>query len=402
MELNALVQKRNEAIVSARRILETAQKENRGMTEHESGLYNKIYDEAQDLNTQIKQQEQQRKLDKMEVLEKNKIEKKIKSDNTDEVRKRAFEKHLRQGNMASYSPEESRALQADLDANGGYLVAPEMMANEIIKFVDDEVFIRQVANVLTLPMGETLVAPSLDNDPADPDWTSEISTGSEDSTMSFGKRSLTPHPLAKRLKVSEKLMRVSSFDVMGFVSQRLAYKLAIAQEKGFLTGDGANEPLGVFTASGQGISTSRDYSTGNTTTEIRFDGLKGAKHNVKSQYWRQGQWLLHRDAVSQISKLKDGNGQYLWQPSNQVGEPDLLLGSPVMMSEYAPNTFTTGQYVGLYGDFNAGYWIADALGFRIQVLRELYAETNQVGLIIRAETDGMPVLEEAFSRLTLA
>jgi len=100
--------------------------------------------------------------------------------------------------------------------------------------------------------------------------------------------------------------------------------------------------------------------------------------------------------------LKDGNGQYLWQPSNQVGEPDLLLGSPVMMSEYAPNTFTTGQYVGLYGDFNSGYWIADALGFRIQVLRELYAETNQVGLIIRAETDGMPVLEEAFSRLTLA
>jgi HK97 family phage major capsid protein len=65
-----------------------------------------------------------------------------------------------------------------------------------------------------------------------------------------------------------------------------------------------------------------------------------------------------------------------------------------------PNTQTAGLYVGMCGDFSF-YWIADALDVTVQRLVELYAETNQVGFIGRKETDGMPVLPEAFSRLTM-
>ena len=79
----------------------------------------------------------------------------------------------------------------------------------------------------------------------------------------------------------------------------------------------------------------------------------------------------------------------------------MILDIPVIMSEYAPNTFTTGLYAGILGDFSY-YWIADALDMTIQVLTELYAESNQNGYILRSETDGMPVLEEAFVRVTLA
>jgi Phage capsid family len=69
----------------------------------------------------------------------------------------------------------------------------------------------------------------------------------------------------------------------------------------------------------------------------------------------------------------------------------------------APNSSqaSTGEYVGLLGDFSH-YWIADALSMQIQRLNELYAETNQVGFIGRLETDGAPVLEEAFVRVKLA
>jgi len=105
--------------------------------------------------------------------------------------------------------------------------------------------------------------------------------------------------------------------------------------------------------------------------------------------------------MKNITKLKDGEGQYIWRESVRVGEPDRLLGQPVMMSEYAPNTFTTGLYVGLLGDFSF-YWIADSLSMQIQRLVELYAGNNQIGFIGRQETDGMPVLEEAFARVTLA
>jgi HK97 family phage major capsid protein len=185
------------------------------------------------------------------------------------------------------------------------------------------------------------------------------------------------------------------------VLDRLAYKFAVTQEKAFLTGSGAGRPLGVFTASPNGISTGRDVSTGNTTTAIGFDGLIEAKFTLKGQYWPRARWFFHRDAVKQVTKLKDGDGQYIWRQSVRDGEPDTLLGLPMTISEWAPNTFTTGLSVGLLGDFQH-YWIADALSMQVQRLNELYAETNQVGFIGRLETDGAPVLEEAFVRVTLA
>ncbi|MCI0349387.1 MAG: phage major capsid protein, partial [Acidobacteriales bacterium] len=100
-------------------------------------------------------------------------------------------------------------------------------------------------------------------------------------------------------------------------------------------------------------------------------------------------------------KLKDGMGQFLWQPGLASGQPDRILDVPVIMSEYAPNTFTTGLYVGIIGDFSY-YWIADDLSLTVQRLNELYAETNQIGFIGRLEVDGMPVLAEAFARVKLA
>jgi len=81
------------------------------------------------------------------------------------------------------------------------------------------VFIRQRARVIPVT-GESVGAPSLDADPADADWTAELATGSEDSTMAFGNRELRPHPLAKRLKVSKKLIRASAIPVTSLVRER--------------------------------------------------------------------------------------------------------------------------------------------------------------------------------------
>jgi HK97 family phage major capsid protein len=251
-----------------------------------------------------------------------------------------------------------------------------------------------------VPSAASLGVPTLTANPADADWTAEILTGSEDSTMAFGKRELHPHPLAKRIKVSNKLLRQAG-GMEALVMARLAYKFAISQEKAFLTGSGSNQPLGIFTASNDGIPTTRDYSTGNTTTAPTFDGLIGAKFTLKGAYWGKAEWLFHRDVLAAIAKLKDGNGQYIWRESVRAGEPDRILNLPVAMSENAPSTMTTGLYVGMLADFS-NYWIADALDMQVQRLTELYAETNQTGFIGRMESDGMPVLAEAFVRVKLA
>lgn len=297
---------------------------------------------------------------------------------------------------------ELAALQADSDTVGGTLVLPEEFVASLIQAVDDLVFMRQLAFVLPLTNAESIGVPSLDADPADADWTSELAIGGEDSTMATGKRALHPHPLAKLLKVSKTLLRKSVVPADALVRERLSHKFAVSEEKGFLTGSGSNQPLGVFTASALGISTGQDVSTGNSSTAVSADGLINAKFNLKSQYMASPslRWILNRTVVRDIRKLKDGNGQYIWQ-AGLAGTPDSILEVPYLMSEFAPNTMTSGLYVGIIGDFS-NYWIAESLRMELQRLDELYAATNQVGFVGRLEVDGMPVLEEAFTRVTLA
>lgn len=408
-QANAKLGKRAQLIAENRAVVDRAETEGRDLTGEDRSELDRRYAEIDTLKADAEALEKQTALE-AEVVEPRSrpIERPAGSQETpeskvaaDEAREAAdFETFLRTGRV---TPEaEERALQANVDTSGGFLVAPQMFVRELIKAVDNAVVIRGLARVFTLTDAESMGVPTLDADPADADWTSELATGSEDSTMAFGKRELRPHPLAKRIKVSNKLIRVSAIGIESLIRDRLAYKFGVTLEKAYMTGTGAQQPLGVFTASADGISTARDVSDGNSTTSIAFDGLKNAKYALKGQYQGDSslRWIFHRDVVKEIDKLKDGNGQYIWQASVVAGRPDQMLGIPVLQSEYAPSTLTTGLYVGILGVFRY-YWIADALGMTVQRLNELYAETNQTGFIGRFETDGAPVLEEAFVRVKL-
>lgn len=297
---------------------------------------------------------------------------------------------------------EKRALQKDIDTTGGYLSAPSVWIAELIQAVDNATFMREICRVLPpLDTAESIGAPSLDADPANPTWTAELGIGSEDSTMAFGKRELTPRPLAQFLKVSKTLIQHSALSADTIVRDRLAYKMGVVMENAYLNGTGAaGQPLGVMEASADGIPSGRDVSTGNTSTTPTFDGLKEAKWTLKGGYRGRANWLFHRTIVKLIDKLKDGEGRYIWQASVIPGAPDMILGIPVRESEYMPNTISGGAYVGIIGDFS-NYWIADAMTATIQVLIELYAGANQIGYLSRLESDGMPVLAEAFIRVKL-
>ena len=217
--------------------------------------------------------------------------------------------------------------------------------------------------------------------------------------MKFGKRSFVPQPLAKLLKVSKKLVRLVP-SAGAFVTSRLAAKNGIAEEKAFMTGTGSNEPLGIFTAAtNAGITTGRDTTLAKSNT-VQGDDLMSTRGALKSQYKKNAQWLFHRDVIEILTKLKDGEGQYLWRPGLEQGQPDRLLGYPVLESEYAPSEFSASLYIGMLADFSA-FWIVESLSFSVQVLVELYAATNQNGYISRSEIDGAAVDEQAFARMKL-
>jgi HK97 family phage major capsid protein len=244
--------------------------------------------------------------------------------------------------------------------------------------------------------------PAVDHDPGDYslDFTAEILTGAEDSTMDFDARQLSPHPLPRRIRISKKLVRASGIDVVALVRDRMAYVFGMVLEHNFLNGNGVNKPLGIFTSSAHGLSTDRDVSTGNTATEIKADGLIEAAYTLKAQYLKRASWVFHRTAMKQIRKLKDGEGSYLFQPQLTETTPAMLLGRPVDVSEYCPSTFTSGSLVGALLDWSF-YKVVFALNFDVQILNELYAEYNQLGIIARIEVDGMPALAESAVRVKL-
>lgn len=365
-------------------LLDRADQKKRALTQEEQNNYDMLWDKILKLDAEIHKAEQREYIQSTDPAPTPAAERRM----------AAFRKLLKSGNSSEY-----RDLAADAGVGGGYFTAPELFVDDLITAIDDETFIRQLATVNTVPNAAALGVPTLETDPADADWTTEVLVGNEETTMAFGKRELTPKPLAKFVKVSKKLLRLAPKAETEII-QRLAYKFAVTFEKACLSGPGITGPLGVFTASANGISTSRDVSTGNTATSIQTGGLKEAKYTLKAAYWKKANWIFHRDAVKQMAKLQDDNARYLWTDSLVVGEPDMLLGIPVRVSEYAPNTFTAGQYVGVLGNFKY-YRIADVLGFQVVRLNELFAEKNETGFIGRMESDGMPTLEAAFVRVQL-
>lgn len=395
-----LRRKRAAVIKQARDILEAAEAQKRDLTAEEMANWNQAVGDAESLQAQIAREERLIGLDGtppiMEMVTDDRAAERRRGEGLEY--RAAWIKNFVSG-PEFLNNNERRALQADNDAAGGYLITPLELTDTVIQAMDNIFYLRQWATKHRIGMAGSLGAPTLKADPSAPLWTSEIGEVSQDSAMSFGLRELTPHQLTKLVLVSRKLLRMLP-NVEEFVLGRLAEIFAVAQENAFLTGSGSGQPLGVFTASAQGIGTGRDVSTANTTTTVTFDGLINAKYALKSQYLPRAKWLGHRDFFNMVAKLKDGDGQYLWNASTQAGQPDMLLGIPCGLSEYAPNTFTTGLYVGILGDFSK-YWIVDG-PLETQRLYETYATTSQVGLLGRLESDGMPILEEAFVRVTLA
>lgn len=302
---------------------------------------------------------------------------------------------------------ELKALRADADEAGGFLVAPKLVVTNLLKFIDDMVFIRKLATVYQLDKAESLGVISLDTDLTDATWTSELGTGSADTAEPFGGRELKPSPLAKRIKVSRKLMRQSTIDLDALIRERMGVKFGYAEENAYLTGNGVNQPLGVFTLSSDGIGSSRDTTAANATTFVGDDFIN-TKFALKQAYWANARWMMSRTVLKAVRKLKDSQNNYIWSPGMGPGGgltgglPPTLVDSPYDVSELAPSTVTSGLYTAIIGDWKKGYWIAEALNLEIQVLTELYSETNEIGYIGRREVDGQPVLPEAFSRLKMA
>ena len=282
------------------------------------------------------------------------------------------------------SYEIHNALKIGEDDHGGYL-APDEFERTLVEALEEQNIFRQFAHVITTSSGDRKIPVVASKGTAS--WIDEEAAFPE-SDDTFGMLSIGAFKLATTIKVSDELLHDSVFDVASYIAKEFARRIGAAEEEAFFTGNGTGRPTGILNATG-------GAETGVTSVgaNISFDDVIDLYYSLRSPYRRNAVFMMNDSTVRALRKLKNGSGDYLWQPSITVGTPDTIMNRPVYTSSYMP-TVASGAKSILFGDMSY-YWIADREGRTFQRLNELYAPTGQVGFLSFERVDGKLILPEA-------
>ena len=279
-------------------------------------------------------------------------------------------------------------LEEGTDANGGYLV-PEQFEANLVNLLAENNIMRSLGTVMQIGPGDHNIPVVATHGTAS--WIAE-SGSFTDSGDTFGLKTLSAHKVGTLMKVSVELLSDSVFNLEAYIAEEFARRIGAAEEAAFIAGDGSGKPTGVMT----GLTAS---VTAASSTAITTDELLDLVYSLKPAYRKNAQFLLNDTTVKAIRKLKDSNGQYLWQPGLMQGQPDTLVGYKANSSDSVP-TIAAGKTVAMFGDFSY-YWIGDRQGRVFQKLIELYAANGQAGFLGYQRVDGKLMQPDAIASLAM-
>lgn len=283
------------------------------------------------------------------------------------------------------SHEVMNALQVGTDSEGGFLV-PDEFERTLVEALEEQNIFRTLAHVIQTSSGDRKIPVVASKGTAS--WVDEEGAIPE-SDDGFGQVSIGAYKLGTMIKVSEELLGDSVFDLEAYVSREFARRIGNKEEEAFFTGDGTGKPLGVLADNGGAEIGVTAAAAGAFTADEVFDLF----YSLKAPYRKNAVFLMNDASVKALRKLKDSNGQYLWQPSLTAAAPDTLLGHPVYTSAFMP-ALEAGEKSVLFGDLSY-YWVADRQGRSFRRLGELFAPTGQVGFLATQRVDGKLILPEA-------
>lgn len=288
---------------------------------------------------------------------------------------------------------EHKDWQANIDPAGGFLVGGTML-DEIIRAEAVASAVRRLARVLPRINMDSIDIPSQESLMPNATWVTELDAGTLDGSTPFGKRHLHPNPLAKRIRVSRKLLRQQPFAEQ-WVPEAMGEAVGVAEELAFIQGSGAGEPEGLINA--PSLPTTTTAAAG----VLALDDVRLWRYGLAGRYQNPNTRILcHTDFLAALSRL-DTAGQNIGLDNGTIFNVAYEVSDQFPSGGTAPATQTSGRVIAIIGDFRAGFWIQDAELAEVTRLEELYAATNEVGFHIRRELDAMVVNVNAFRALKI-
>ena len=387
MRVQELIEKRAKVWETAKNFVDTHEDKNGNLSAEDKETYSRMEAEIEELTNSIERQQraERREQELSKPVNSPITGKPYKDEPQGEVKTgRASDEYKKAMLTALRSNfrQVSNVLQEGVDADGGYLV-PEEYDHRLIDVLTEENIMRGIATKITTS-GEHKINIAATKPAAA--WIEEgeaLSFG--DAT--FEQKILDAHKLHVAIKITEELLYDNAFGLENYIITEFGKALANAEEDAFLNGDGVGKPTGIFD------KTKGGESIGTLTAALKSDDILDLIYKLKRPYRKNASFIMNDATLAQIRKLKDNNGQYLWQPSYQANEPDKILGYNIRTSAFAPTDAIA------FGDYKY-YNIGDRGSRSFKQLNELFAGNGMIGSII--ELWGLNVQTEVESKKNFA
>ena len=388
MRVQELIEKRAKVWETAKNFVDTHEDKNGNLSAEDKETYSRMEAEIEELTNSIERQQraERREQELSKPVNSPITGKPYKDEPQGEVKTgRASDEYKKAMLTALRSNfrQVSNVLQEGVDADGGYLV-PEEYDHRLIDVLTEENIMRGIATKITTS-GEHKI-----NIAATKPASAWIEEG---EALSFGdatfeQKILDAHKLHVAIKITEELLYDNAFGLENYIITEFGKALANAEEDAFLNGDGVGKPTGIFD------KTKGGESIGTLTAALKSDDILDLIYKLKRPYRKNASFIMNDATLAQIRKLKDNNGQYLWQPSYQANEPDKILGYNIRTSAFAPTDAIA------FGDYKY-YNIGDRGSRSFKQLNELFAGNGMIGYVAKERVDGLLILPEAVKILGL-
>jgi HK97 family phage major capsid protein len=287
---------------------------------------------------------------------------------TEAPHQKAFAAYLRSGDDDALRglSLEGKAMSSSVSAEGGYLIDPQT-ADSIKSVLRSNASVRAIANVVTVDAASFDVL--IDHTEMGAGWASETGSATETDTPQIDRITIPLHELSAMPKATQRLLDDSAFDIEGWLAGRIAAKFARSEAASFVSGDGVDKPKGflsypkvdndVWAWGNLGY-----VVTGASGSIVDGDPVIELVYALGAEYRAGATFVMNSKTAGTIRKLKDADGRFLWSDGLAAGEPARLMGYPVLIAEDMPDIGADTTPIA-FGDFEAGYTIADLSDLRI-------------------------------------